>query len=94
VGNFPEPVPSIDVALRTAAESQGSEIISIHLSGMGADGVAGASQVRNRAGDVWVQDPSEAEFPAIPIAIQQAGLADRVIRSEQIASAILQLWSR
>lgn len=58
--------PSIDVALESAAESHGSDVIAVILTGANADGSKGATAVAEAGGRVVVQDPAEALAPEMP----------------------------
>lgn len=61
--------PSIDVLFRSAAASYGNYTIGIVLTGMLDDGVAGMSAIKRSGGICIVQDPNEAEFPDMPLAV-------------------------
>ena len=59
--------PSINVTFRSAAATYGSRVIGVLLSGMLDDGAAGIWEIGRRGGITMVQDPSEAEFPSMPL---------------------------
>jgi two-component system CheB/CheR fusion protein len=84
------PVPSIDVLFASAAESYGDRTVAIILSGMGTDGVAGVSAVKERGGTVLVQEPESAAFPALPSAIP-AGLIDYTATVESMTQLLANL---
>ncbi len=58
--------PSIDVLFESAADSYGSALIGIVLTGASADGARGARAIRDCGGVVVAQDPAEAEVPTMP----------------------------
>src|SRR5439155_18628614 len=58
--------PAIDPTLRTAAKVYGPRVTAVILSGLLNDGAYGAMLVKHHGGKVIVQDPDEAESPAMP----------------------------
>ena len=60
--------PSIDVLFESAADAFGSGLVAVLLSGGSEDGAAGLARVLSRGGLTFVQDPAEAEDPAMPSA--------------------------
>lgn len=83
--------PSIDMLFESAAMAYRSAVLGIVLSGANSDGAAGLTAIRRAGGLGWVQHPSEAQAPAMPIAaIDRAG-ADSVLTlgkmTELLASA-------
>lgn len=65
--------PSINVTFRSAAQSHGSRVIGVLLSGMLDDGASGLWEIARHGGVVVIQDPHEAQFPSMPLnALQDA----------------------
>jgi len=60
--------PSIDVLFHTAADAYGDRVVAVVLTGANKDGAEGARCVKQRGGQVFVQDPKEAEAKAMPLA--------------------------
>src|SRR5688572_27922782 len=58
--------PAIDPLFRTAAQHFGARTIGVVMSGHMADGTHGMSLIKTPVGDTLVQDPDEAEVPAMP----------------------------
>ncbi len=58
--------PSIDVAMESAARCYGNSAIGVILTGTGSDGALGLSQIEQRGGLTIVQNPENAEQPAMP----------------------------
>lgn len=74
----------VDALFQSLADHRGAEAVCIVLSGSGANGTAGAQVVRAKDGIVLAQDPESAERPEMPRNVINAGLADRVMRVEEM----------
>jgi two-component system chemotaxis response regulator CheB len=61
--------PSIDVLFRSAAVSHKEKVIGIILSGLLNDGTIGMNAIKKCGGYCIVQDPNEAEYPDMPLAV-------------------------
>jgi two-component system chemotaxis response regulator CheB len=83
--------PSIDVLFESAADEYRAGVLAILLTGANEDGTAGLRRVRETGGYVLVQDPATATRPEMPRAAIRAGLADEVLRLEEMAPAIARL---
>src|SRR5919198_2177769 len=70
--------PSIDVALRSAAEHFGTRTVAVILTGMGQDGAVGAAAVRAAGGYVLAEDEATCVVWGMPRAVVERGLAQRV----------------
>lgn len=77
--------PSIDVLFESAAETWGSGLIAVVLTGANHDGAAGLLRVRRRGGIAVVQDPATAEAAAMPEAALALAGADHCLPLEAIA---------
>ncbi|WP_152192566.1 chemotaxis-specific protein-glutamate methyltransferase CheB [Georgenia satyanarayanai] len=80
--------PSVDVLFRSAVAALGGELLAVVLTGMGADGAAGAGQVADAGGTVLVQDETTSVVWGMPGATAAAGNAHAVLPLPEIASAM------
>jgi two-component system, chemotaxis family, protein-glutamate methylesterase/glutaminase len=76
--------PSIDVLFESASDAYGDRLIGIVLTGANQDGAAGLARIKRRGGVAIVQDPREAEAPAMPAAAIAATQADAVLPLAEI----------
>jgi len=80
--------PSLDLLFESAALAFRERLLAILLTGASADGAAGLQTVRQHGGEVWIQDPDEAQSSTMPLAaINQAG-ADKVLRLADMAGLL------
>jgi len=80
--------PAADPVFETAADTYGSSTIACVLTGAGSDGAQGARAVKARGGTVIVQDPTSAEFSAMPGATIDAADVDFVLPLHEIAALV------
>lgn len=71
--------PAVDVLFRSAAEVWGAGVLAVVMTGMGQDGLKGCRRVREVGGQVVVQEPATCVIGSMPLAVVQAGLADRAV---------------
>jgi two-component system, chemotaxis family, protein-glutamate methylesterase/glutaminase len=86
--------PAVDVLFRTAVAVYGSRVLGVVLTGMGSDGLAGSRIIREHGGTVLAQDQPTSTVWGMPGAVAQAGLANRILPLNAIASEILRLAAR
>ena len=92
----------IDRFLASLAEDQGTNAVCIILTGAGSDGSSGLRSISSHGGLVVVQDPGSAMYNSMPESAVHTGLADVVLRLEEIGpylrrlltSPLLELFSR
>jgi two-component system chemotaxis response regulator CheB len=58
--------PAIDLLMESAADAYGAGLAGILLTGANTDGADGMQRIRQRGGLTVVQDPQEAQAPAMP----------------------------
>ncbi len=80
--------PAADPMLRSAVEVYGGRIVSVVLTGMGCDAMAGSLLVRERGGKVLAQDEATSVVWGMPGAIVKARGADKVLPLDMIAGEI------
>jgi len=80
--------PSIDVTFESAAEIFGAGTLGVLLSGANNDGTQGLASIRQAGGHTLVQDPANAEIPAMPQSALNDMQPDFVLPDTEIAGAI------
>lgn len=80
--------PAVDVLLRSAVDAVRGELLAVVLTGMGADGRAGAEAVVQAGGTVVVQDEPTSVVWGMPGAVATAGWAHAVLPLGEIADAV------
>lgn len=80
--------PAADVMLRSAAEVYGARVLSVVMTGMGKDGLAGARALKELGGPVIAQDKASSVVWGMPGFVTEAGLADVVAPLDEIAFEI------
>lgn len=84
-------VPSVDVMFRSVAKAFGDKAIAVIMTGMGSDGVAGLSDVKDAGGVAIAQDEkSSVIFGMNAVAIQK-GLVDHVVALDNISDKLVEL---
>jgi two-component system chemotaxis response regulator CheB len=81
--------PAIDPLFRSAACAYGPRVIGILLSGTLDDGCNGLAEIKDRGGLAVVQEPSDAEFPQLPLNAIQKVNVDRVLRAADIGALLI-----
>jgi two-component system chemotaxis response regulator CheB len=81
-------MPSVDPMLASAGAIYGSAALGVVLTGMGRDGVEGASRLVACGGSILAQDEATCAVWGMPRAILEAGLASAVLPPDKIARRI------
>ena len=86
--------PSIDILFRTAAVEYRERVAGIILSGLLDDGVGGMLAIKRCGGFCMVQEPLEAEYADMPLAVIEKMKPDRTLPVVEMGKAILQWWKK
>ena len=81
--------PAVDPMFRSVAATFGANVLGVVLTGMGSDGVNGAQHIRERGGQVFVQDEASSVVWGMPGQVAQAGQADAVYSLKNMAQEII-----
>jgi two-component system, chemotaxis family, protein-glutamate methylesterase/glutaminase len=88
-GTLTSTSPSVDDAMKSAADCYSEEVLGLILTGMGTDGVAGMKAIKRAGGHTIAQDESAIVF-GMPQAAIEAGVADEVLAAEKMVDAVVE----
>ncbi|TVQ36072.1 MAG: chemotaxis response regulator protein-glutamate methylesterase [Geminicoccaceae bacterium] len=80
--------PSVDPMLRSLASIYENRLLTLILTGMGHDGLAGSRAVVERGGVVLAQDEASSVVWGMPGAVAQAGVASELLDVDQLAQRV------
>lgn len=83
--------PSIDALFRSAAYGYGPRVIGVVLTGYLDDGTSGLWSVQRLGGVAIVQDPHDADSPAMPTNALESVGADHVVPLAALTSLLVRL---
>jgi two-component system, chemotaxis family, protein-glutamate methylesterase/glutaminase len=86
--------PSVDTLFRSAAAYHGQRAIGIVLTGMLEDGAAGMLAIRRAGGVCIIQDPGEAKYPDMPMAVLNQLKPDFAVPVSQMGEVISRVLKR
>lgn len=81
--------PAADPMLRSIAAMYGASTLAVVLTGMGEDGLRGCTEVKERGGQIIVQDEASSVVWGMPGAVATAGLASSILPLPKLAAEIL-----
>ena len=85
--------PAVNVMFDSVAQF-GSDLVSVIMTGMGADGCEGMRKIKANGGYSIAQDEKSCVVYGMPKAVVDAGLADEVRPLNKIAEAIVEAVKR
>ena len=81
--------PAVDVLFKSVAELFGGRTLAVVLTGMGQDGLRGCEFIAEAGGQVLAQDQASSVVWSMPRFVANAGLADRILPLDQMATEIV-----
>ncbi|WP_305374033.1 protein-glutamate methylesterase/protein-glutamine glutaminase [Photobacterium leiognathi] len=81
--------PCVDVTFGSAAKVYQDKVLSMVLTGMGADGRDGARMLKNSGSTIWAQDEESCVVYGMPQAVAKAGISSHDLPLDRIAECIL-----
>jgi two-component system, chemotaxis family, protein-glutamate methylesterase/glutaminase len=86
--------PAVDPLFRSVSSVFGANVLAVVLTGMGSDGVQGAQFIRERGGQIFIQDEESSVVWGMPGQVAAAGLADATYPLSQMAGEIVRRISQ
>lgn len=83
--------PSVDLMLTSVANSYKDRALGLILTGMGADGLQGAKQLKQMGSNLWSQDEKSCVVYGMPQAVEKAGLTDQVLTLDEIGPLLARI---
>ncbi len=81
--------PCVDVTFGSAAKVYQDKVLSMILTGMGADGRDGARMLKSAGATIWAQDEESCVVYGMPQAVAKAGISSEDLPLERIAERML-----
>ncbi|ELR65091.1 Chemotaxis response regulator protein-glutamate methylesterase CheB [Photobacterium marinum] len=81
--------PCVDVTFGSAAKIYHDKVLSMVLTGMGADGREGARMLKSSGSTIWAQDEDSCVVYGMPQAVAKAGISSEDLPLDRIAERIL-----
>ena len=82
--------PAVDVLFQSAAEVYGSRVLGVVMTGMGADGRAGAAWIKAKGGRVITEAEASCVVYGMPRSVVEAGLSDASVPLDDLARTIME----
>ncbi len=83
--------PAVDPMLRSLSSVYGGRVLTVILTGMGADGLRGSTEIIAEGGTVIAQDDDTSVVWGMPGAVATGGLCSAVLPLDKIAPEIKKL---
>lgn len=81
--------PCVDVTFGSAAKIYSDQVLSMVLTGMGADGREGSRMLKTAGSTIWAQDEESCVVYGMPQAVAKAGISSEDLPLERIAERML-----
>lgn len=81
--------PCVDVTFGSASKVFSDKVLSMVLTGMGADGREGARMLKNAGATIWAQDEESCVVYGMPQAVAKAGISSEDLPLDRIAERML-----
>ncbi|MCG7499133.1 chemotaxis response regulator protein-glutamate methylesterase [Vibrio sp. Of7-15] len=81
--------PCVDVTFGSAAKIYNDKVLSMILTGMGADGREGSRMLKAAGSTVWAQDEQSCVVYGMPQAVAKAGISTEDLPLDRISERIL-----
>ncbi|HHB1593767.1 TPA: chemotaxis response regulator protein-glutamate methylesterase [Vibrio campbellii] len=81
--------PCVDVTFGSAAKVYGDKVLSMVLTGMGADGREGARMLKSAGSTIWAQDEESCVVYGMPQAVAKADISTEDLPLDRIAERML-----
>ena len=81
--------PSVDTLFQSAADTYGSRVLGVVMTGMGSDGREGAAWIKAKGGTVLTESETSCVVYGMPRSVVEAGLSDGVVTVDRMADALL-----
>ncbi|HEY9651703.1 MAG TPA: chemotaxis response regulator protein-glutamate methylesterase [Coleofasciculaceae cyanobacterium] len=83
--------PSVDVLFQSAAEVFRDRVLGVVMTGMGSDGKQGAAWIKAQGGMIFTEAEDSCVVYGMPRSVVEAGLSDKSVPLDQMATAILEV---
>ena len=80
--------PSVNVMFDSANTQYGGRVLGLIMTGMGKDGLEGATAIKESGGHIIAQDEATSVVYGMPRAVIEADLADSVLPMNALADAL------
>lgn len=83
--------PAVDPMLESLQQTYGGALLTVILTGMGSDGLAGCQMIASEGGQIIAQDKATSAVWGMPAAVAKAGICSAVLPLDQIAPRIIEI---
>ncbi|MCX7795534.1 MAG: chemotaxis response regulator protein-glutamate methylesterase [bacterium] len=83
--------PSVDVLFESAGEIFGNRVLGVIMTGMGNDGLRGASFIKSKGGIILTESEETCIVYGMPRSVEEAGISDKSIPLYNITEEIINI---